>query len=298
MANSNVALIEQFTDSLWMERGLSQNTLAAYRSDLNKLAMWLHDNKSSLERATTIDLEAFRATVMMDTASASLSRMLSTMRRFYRWLVRQQIREDDPSAQLASPKAQRTIPKTLSEQEVDDLLNAPDLNKAEGIRDRTMFELMYAAGLRVSELVTLRLEQVSLQQGVVRVMGKGSKERLVPVGDEAVAWLDRYLADARTTLLNGRLSHHVFPTRRSEHMTREAFWHAIKRYATVAGIQQDQISPHTLRHAFATHLLNHGADLRVVQLLLGHSDLSTTQIYTHVAQHRLQELHAKHHPRG
>ncbi|MES9833054.1 MAG: site-specific tyrosine recombinase XerD [Candidatus Thiodiazotropha sp. DIVDIV] len=299
MKEENIARIESFADAVWMERGLSQNTLSAYQSDLRKIATWLHDQKGrSLLNAQRADLQNYLATLSKQGVKPrSSARMLSCLRQFYQYCLREGSLEIDPSVQISAPKLGRPLPKSLSEAEVESLLAAPQLEDPEGMRDRTMFEVLYATGLRVSELVELRPEQVSLTQGVVRVIGKGGKERLVPLGDEAQGWLERFLSGARSALLGARVCSHLFPTRRGQGMTRQAFWYRIKKHAMTAGINQT-VSPHTLRHAFATHLLNHGADLRVVQLLLGHSDLSTTQIYTHVARERLKSLHAKHHPRG
>lgn len=292
-------LIDRFTDALWLERGLSRNTLAAYRSDLGKLAGWLNENRAcALLQARRTDLLSYLASLSMQGRKPrSSARLLSCLRQFYQYALREGWLNADPSALIDAPKIGRPLPKSLSEAEVEALLEAPDLADAEGMRDRTMLEVLYATGLRVSELVGLRPEQVSLNQGVIRVVGKGGKERLVPMGDEAQGWLERFSRGARRELLGARVCPHLFPTRRGQGMTRQAFWYRIKKHAATAGVTRT-ISPHTLRHAFATHLLNHGADLRVVQLLLGHSDLSTTQIYTHVARERLQQLHAAHHPRG
>lgn len=287
-----------FLDALWTEAGLSDNTLAAYAADLNGLAGWLSLRGKTLLDAGREDLLGFLADrVGGGSKPRSTARLVSSMRRFYRYLVRERRRVDDPSRLIEAPKLGRKLPGTLSEAEVEALINAPDVTDLLGLRDRAMLELLYAAGLRVSELVQLTLPQVGLAQGVVKVMGKGSKERLVPMGEEAQAWLQRYFNESRPAILGLRTSDDVFVTHRGEAMTRHAFWHLIKRHALVAGIGKP-LSPHTLRHAFATHLLNHGADLRVVQMLLGHSDLSTTQIYTHVARERLKALHARHHPRG
>lgn len=297
-AEEDQKLIEAFIDHLWVERGLSENTLSAYRVDLQGLAAWLARRDSSLlaaQRADLLDYLAFR--VRQGARPRSTARFLSSVRQFYRQLVRQGRIDADPTARIDAPKLGRALPKSLTEAEVEALLAAPDTGDLLGLRDRTMLEVLYATGLRVSELVHLTLDQVNLRQGVVRITGKGSKERLVPFGEEALSWLERYLREARPLLLRGQLSDALFPTQRGAAMTRQAFWVLIKRYARKAGITKS-LSPHTLRHAFATHLLNHGADLRVVQLLLGHSDLSTTQIYTHVARERLKTLHAKHHPRG
>lgn len=292
-------LIEQFLDAIWMERGLSENTLAAYRNDLNGFARWLaSQQQSDLTAVGRDDVQTYLALRVAAKASPrSTARLLSTLRRFYAWLRRENRISADPTALIEAPKLGRPLPKTLTELEVEALLDAPDTQTPLGMRDRTMLEVLYASGLRVSELVSLKLMQLNLQQGVIRVTGKGNKERLVPMGDEAMSWLQRYLQDVRLALLNGQTRDALFVTQRREAMTRQAFWYMIKRHAQSAGIGK-ALSPHTLRHAFATHLLNHGADLRVVQMLLGHSDLSTTQIYTHVARARLKDLHARHHPRG
>lgn len=291
-------MIERFLDALWSERGLADASLAAYRSDLSGLARWLAQQQGSLMSADRAEISAYLATRLKQGNKArSTARFLSCLRRFYRWQLRSGLRQDDPTALLSSPKLGRSLPKALSESDITKLLAAPDVAQSLGLRDRAMLELMYASGLRVSELVGLRLSQLNLQHGVVRVTGKGGKERIVPMGEEAAEWLARYLNEARGGLLVRRTSDFLFPSRRAECMTRENFWHIIRRYARAAGIAAP-LSPHGLRHSFATHLLNHGADLRVVQMLLGHSDLSTTQIYTHVAQARLQALHARHHPRA
>jgi len=298
VVETSAGLIERFIDAMWMEAGLSENTLNAYRKDLESLRAWLHVKGVDIELAQRSDLLAYLGALSRDGRKPrSMARLLSAMRRFFRYLVREGLREDEPTRLIESPRLGRTLPATLSEEEVDSLLAAPAEDSDLGMRDRAMLELLYATGLRVSELVGLLLSQISLNQGVVRVVGKGNKERLVPMGDEAVSRLQQYLRVARPGLMNGRMSDSVFVTARGTGMTRHAFWHIIRRYALVAGITKP-LSPHTLRHAFATHLLNHGADLRVVQLLLGHSDLSTTQIYTHVARERLKSLHSAHHPRG
>lgn len=291
--------IERFLDALWMEGGLSDNTLAAYRNDLRGLSLWLSASPGvSLVAAQREHLMGYLAHRYSSGSKArSAARLLSSVRRFYRYHVREKNLVDDPSARIEAPKLGRPLPKSLSEAQVEALLGAPECQQALGLRDRAMLEVLYACGLRVSELVGLRLEQINLRQGVVRVIGKGSKERLVPLGEEAMNWLQRYFTEVRSDLLNGQPSDFVFPGRGGEALTRQAFWYRIKAYARKAAIRVS-LSPHTLRHAFATHLVNHGADLRVVQLLLGHSDLSTTQIYTHVARERLRELHAQHHPRG
>ena len=292
------ALIGGFLDTLWMERGLSDHTLSAYRSDLIAYAHWLGRRGTTLLEGGRQCLRDYLAErVSTGAKRRTTARLLCSLRGFYRLQLREGRLADDPSAQVDSPRLGRPLPGTLSEQEVETLLSAPDCQDLIGFRDRTMLEVLYATGLRVSELVGLRLGQVNLRQGVLRTLGKANKERLVPMGDEAQAWLEDYLRGARAALLAQRTVSAVFVTRRGRAMTRQAFWYRVKHYARVAGIAKP-LSPHTLRHSFATHLLNHGADLRVVQLLLGHSDLATTQIYTHVARHRLQELHARHHPRG
>lgn len=297
--NSDQTIIESFLDALWSERGLSQNTLAAYSRDLKALAEWQSkNNRNILSSSNTELLEYITQKIKKGSKSRSVARSISTFRRFFRYQLRERTIQEDPTALIELPKLGKSLPTSLSEENVDSLLNAPDLNDPIGLRDRAMLELLYATGLRVSELVTLEHKQINLQQGVVRVIGKGNKERLVPMGDEAVRWISDYTAEARSELMKSRgLSNSLFVTKRGSGMTRQAFWYLIKRYAIQAGIKQ-KLSPHTLRHAFATHLLNHGADLRVVQLLLGHSDLSTTQIYTHIAKSRLQTMHQQHHPRG
>jgi len=294
----NEQLIEQFLDSAWAERGLSDNTLQSYRYDLQLLGDHLKKRGKELDSAARDDLLHFLATqVQQGRNPRSLSRYLSGFRQFYQWLLRESRIRKDPSALIERPKMGRGLPKALSEAQVEALLEAPDTDTWMGLRDRTMLELMYATGLRVTELVGLEFSNLGLSQGVVRVMGKGNKERLIPMGEEALSWLQKYLADARPGLMGEATSPKVFVTNRKAGMTRQTFWHAIKRHAAAASISQ-AVSPHILRHSFATHLLNHGADLRVVQLLLGHSDLSTTQIYTHIAREGLKALHGKHHPRG
>lgn len=287
--------IESFVDGIWMERGLARNTLAAYKRDLEHLARFLSGRNETLTGVSRASLMEYLA--QHEGEASSVARRLSTIRRFFQREVREGRLNDDPSALIQSPRLGRGLPKVLSERHVEALLNAPDTETRLGLRDRAMLETLYATGLRATELVTLALSAVSLVQGVVRVVGKGDKERLVPLGEEALTWIERFLRHGRAELLGGKASDCLFPTARAAPMTRQAFWQMIKRYAAVAGIRGD-LSPHTLRHSFATHLLNHGADLRVIQLLLGHSDLSTTQIYTHVARHRLTELHREHHPRG
>ena len=294
----DLALIDRFLDAAWAERGLGQNTLDSYRHDLLKLSAWLGQNGRSMLRAGRADLLGMLAAeVGSGRNPRSVARYLSGYRQFYRWLVREREIENDPSVLIESPKQGRSLPKALSEQQVESLLAAPHVDKPIGLRDRAMLELMYATGLRVSELIDLELGSLGMSNGVVRVLGKGGKERLVPLGEEALGWLQKYLAQARPELMKGGQCDQVFVTARKARMTRQAFWHMVRRHARAAGIDR-AISPHMLRHSFATHLLNHGADLRVVQLLLGHSDLSTTQIYTHIAREGLKQLHAKHHPRG
>lgn len=291
-------VIDRFIDGLWLERGLSENTLAAYRRDVAQYHEWLVTDGGDLLAADAAQLQLFLGKrLSAGTSPRSTARFLSSLRSFYRWALRENLITEDPSLRIESPKQGKPLPKSLSESDVEKLLEMPDLDRVVEFRDRTMLELLYACGLRVSELVGLTMSQISLNQGVIRVMGKGSKERLVPMGEEALLWLQRYTRGPRVDLLQGRPSDVLFPSNRGTAMTRQTFWYRIKIYGERAGIQS-HLSPHTLRHAFATHLLNHGADLRVVQMLLGHSDLSTTQIYTHVARQRMQELHASHHPRG
>lgn len=289
-------LIDRVLDALWMERGVSDNTLAAYRSDLLKFTEWLEQHGSSLLHAHDADLKLYLAG-LHNRSMRTLSRRLSSLRQFYSYLVREGRMQHDPSARIEAPRLGRPLPKSLTEEEVEALLEAPDVKTPLGLRDRCMLEILYATGLRVSELVGLMLTQINQRQGVVRVTGKGNKERLVPLGAEALDWLQKYLQDARQSLVKNQAVDALFPSRRGAMMTRQTFWHLLKRYALQAHIGKP-LSPHVLRHAFATHLLNHGADLRVVQMLLGHSDISTTQIYTHVARERLKTLHAEHHPRG
>jgi integrase/recombinase XerD len=293
-------LLDTFCDALWLEQGLARNTLASYRSDLMQFSVWLgkHGDKT-LTQGDSADIQSYLAQrIARDRAKPrSTARLLSSLKRFYQYSVREGKIAGDPTLRIAAPKLPRSLPQSLSETDVESLLAAPQLHTPLGLRDRAMLEMLYASGLRVSELVGLKVVQVSLDTAVVKTLGKGSKERLVPIGEEAIAWLTRYLRDARPLFLSRKSSDALFVTARASAMSRQAFWYLIKRYAIVAGIATP-ISPHTLRHAFATHLINHGADLRVVQLLLGHSDISTTQIYTHVARERLKQLHAKHHPRG
>jgi len=290
--------LQRFLDAVWMERGLSANTLAAYKADLTALGRWLEDHDSALLKATRTEILGFiAARVEGGSRPRSTARQLSSFRRFFRYVIREGLMTEDPTAQIAMPKIGRSLPKSLTEAEVDALLEAPSVNDPLGHRDRTMLEVLYATGLRVSELVNLKHTQINFNQGVLRVLGKGNRERLIPLGEEAMRWLRQFMQGSRVEILLERQTDYLFPTRRGDRMTRQAFWHIIKRYAKKAAVEKE-LSPHTLRHAFATHLLNHGADLRVVQMLLGHSDLSTTQIYTHVARERLKELHAQHHPRG
>ena len=301
MRESDAALIDEFIDALWLADGLSKNTLASYRSDLALFANFLATRDESLVGAGETAINAYLAHLHArpdGIKSASQRRLMATLRRCYRWLVDQGRLQADPLLNIDKPPTIARFPKTLSEKQVEDLLGAPDVNTPLGLRDRAMFELLYATGLRVSELVGVRLFEVSLNDNVVRVMGKGSKERLVPLGQIAAEWLQRYVAGARGELLKQHVSDAVFVTTRGSAMTRQMFWTLVKKYALRVGIPPQRISPHVLRHAFATHLLNHGADLRVVQLLLGHADISTTQVYTHVARERLKQLHHQHHPRG
>ncbi|MEM5430034.1 site-specific tyrosine recombinase XerD [Cupriavidus oxalaticus] len=298
-SDADAALVSRFCDALWLEDGLSQNTIDAYRRDLTLLARWLrHEGRGELPGVDDNVLSAYFNARHTQTRASSANRRLAVFRRFYQWALREHIVEADPCLLLRPAKQPPRYPKTLSEAQVDALLEAPDTGTPLGLRDRTMLELMYASGLRVSELTQMKTIEIGLNEGVARVVGgKGDKERLVPFGQQAADWLRSYLASARPALLAGRACDALFVTQRGEGMTRQAFWHLIKRHAREAGVHAP-LSPHTLRHAFATHLLNHGADLRVVQLLLGHADISTTQIYTHVARERLRELHQQHHPRG
>lgn len=290
-----VAIIDRFVDALWLEDGLAANSLAAYRRDLQQLATYL--DGCSLLSASELDLQQFFSSTFAASRASTANRRLATLRRFYRWALREGVIQEDPTLRLAGAKAPPRFPKALTEAQVEELLAAPATDTDLGLRDRAMLEVLYATGLRVSELVGLTLAELSLTDGLVRVIGKGSKERVVPMGEEARAWVDRYAKRARPALLRGRIAEAMFVTQRGSAMTRQMFWKLIRRYAVVADIRAP-LSPHGLRHAFATHLLNHGADLRVVQMLLGHADISTTQIYTHVARERLQALHSRHHPRG
>ena len=300
LAAQEQGIIEQFIDALWMEQGLSANTLAAYRNDLAGFALWLKSSGCSLLSATEADVQCYLAfRYEQGSKNRSAARLLSSLRRFYAYQLREKNIALDPTALVEAPKPEKPLPKILTEQQVEDLLNAAETQEALGLRDRAMLEMLYATGLRVSELVGLKLGQLSMDPGVVRIIGKGGKERLVPLGEESLSWLQQYMKQARPELMAKKPPcDAVFVTKRGQDMTRQAFWYLIKRYALKVGIDENALSPHTLRHAFATHLLNHGADLRVVQMLLGHTDISTTQIYTHVADQRLKSLYHQHHPRA
>lgn len=304
---SEQQIIERFIDHLWMENGLSENTLSAYRNDLAGFALWLKEKHQPLLKVNAETIQDFLAfNYHIKQKRSSVARLLSTLRRFYLFFHRDNQISEDPTRLLDSPKGEHSLPLSLNEQQIDDLLASPDTSDDLGLRDRAMLEVLYATGLRVSELINLQTSQLSLQQGVIRVIGKGNKERLVPVGEIALDWLMKYYQQSRPQLLlkttannkNISLCSEIFVTKRGGAMTRQAFWYMVKRYALIAGISTEHLSPHTLRHAFATHLLNHGADLRVVQMLLGHSDISTTQIYTHVADQRLRDMYQNHHPRA
>ncbi|QJR12788.1 Tyrosine recombinase XerD [Usitatibacter rugosus] len=300
LSEPDARLLDRFSDGLWLSDGLAKNTLESYRRDLAQFSRWLAeaDGKHLIDAAPA-DLQRHLAWQVGTKLAKprSTGRLVSSLKRFYQFAMREGLRRDDPSAELDAPRIPRSLPKSISETEVESLLAAPEEDTLLGLRDRAMLETLYASGLRVSELVTLKTMQVSLDMGVVRVLGKGAKERLTPLGEEAVSWIVRYQKESRPQLLGARKSDSLFLTARGKPMTRQSFWNLVKRHAQVAGIRQ-AISPHTLRHAFATHLINHGADLRVVQMLLGHADITTTQIYTHVARERLKALHKKHHPRG
>ncbi len=298
MNETSQALLDELNDRLWLEEGLSRNTLDSYRQDLTQFAVWLEQQfAKNLVQVEQADIQQYLAFKFPGSKPRTVSRLVASLRRLYRFALRENKISVDPTLQIESPKLPRSLPKSLSEEEVEVLLKAPNLDNPLGLRDRAMLEILYACGLRVSELVGIKVTEVSLSEGVVRVTGKGSKTRLVPMGEEAVEWAEKYLKEGRPEILQKRLSNSMFVTGRGSAMTRQAFWHLIKRYAVIAGINKS-LSPHVLRHAFATHLLNHGADLRVVQMLLGHADISTTQIYTHVARERLKQLHSMHHPRG
>jgi integrase/recombinase XerD len=299
LSPADASEIDAFCDAAWLEDGLARASLASYRSDLTRFARWLAStDRSGIRSADEAALADYMASLSRGLRAASQARHLSTLRRYYRWLLVERRIDEDPTRRIANPVRPTRLPKLISEAQVEALLAAPAVDTPLGLRDRAMFETLYASGLRVSELVALKLHELSLDMGLVRIFGKGSKERLVPLGEEALFWLKRYLAESRPQLLDRRQCDAVFVTARAAAMTRQMFWNLIKRHARTAGLDADQLSPHTLRHAFATHLINHGADLRVVQLLLGHADITTTQIYTHVARERLKALHAVHHPRG
>lgn len=297
MSPASQASIDSFIDALWLEEGLSRNTLAAYRRDLSLYAAWLHGQGRAIDSTGESDLNGYFAARHSQSKATTANRRLTVFKRYFRWALRERLITADPTLRLQSARQPLRVPKTLTEAQVEALLGAPDVDEPLGLRDRTMLEVIYASGLRVSELVTLKTFNVSMSEGVLRVLGKGSKERLVPFGQVARDWIARYLAQARGAILNGQQTEDLFVTARGQGMTRAMFWVLVKKHARTAGILAP-LSPHTLRHAFATHLLNHGADLRAVQMLLGHADISTTTIYTHVARERLKQLHAQHHPRG
>ena len=297
MNPASQASIDSFIDALWLEEGLSKNTLAAYRRDLSLYAAWLHGQGRAIDSTGESDLNGYFAARHSQSKATTANRRLTVFKRYFRWALRERLITADPTLRLQSARQPLRVPKTLTEAQVEALLEAPDVDEPLGLRDRTMLELIYASGLRVSELVTLKTFNVSMSEGVLRVLGKGSKERLVPFGQVARDWITRYLAEARGVILNGQQTEDLFVTARGPGMSRAMFWVLVKKHARAAGILAP-LSPHTLRHAFATHLLNHGADLRAVQMLLGHADISTTTIYTHVARERLKQLHAQHHPRG
>jgi|TARA_B110000977_G_scaffold12521_1_gene15948 integrase/recombinase XerD len=291
-------IIDDFIDHLWLEDGLSKNTLKSYRFDLIVFDSWLGEQKKiAMMDVSELEIQEFLAFKFPSSKSRSISRLLATLRRFFRYQLREKKIQKDPTLKIQTPKIPKSLPKSLSEEEVESLLDAPNLDSSSGLRDRSMLELLYACGLRVTELVDIQLTEVILSDGVIRVTGKGSKTRLVPMGEEAVDWIKKYIAEARDDILRKKTSKFLFVTNRGGAMTRQAFWYVIKKYAVIANINKP-MSPHILRHAFATHLINHGADLRVVQMLLGHTDISTTQIYTHVARERLKKIHQEHHPRG
>ncbi|MBD3667674.1 MAG: site-specific tyrosine recombinase XerD [Kangiella sp.] len=292
------SIIEQFCDQIWMEQGLSDATLSSYRSDLKLFSKWLQKQGKTLTNSAPSDIQQYLAErYSKQYSSRSTARFLSSARKFYRYLLQSNQIKVDPTQQIESPKIQPPVPKSLSEDEVDNLLSQPDLDTALGLRDKAMLELLYSSGLRITELISVEMNQIGFQQGVMRVIGKGNKERIVPIGEEALQAIAQYIRHGRAELANEKVSDWLFLSTRGQRMTRQTFWHRIKFYAKTAGIRK-HLSPHTLRHAFATHLLNHGADLRTLQMLLGHSDLSTTQIYTYVAKERLKQLHSQHHPRG
>lgn len=300
-SDSDLIIINQFTDHLWLEFGLSQNTLSSYRIDLTQASAFLNTQSVNLQTAKEADLKyLIQDKLNADYQHSSIARLISALKRFYIYLYTEKIRNDDPTAKITPPKLSQRLPKELSESKVEDLLSAPNTLDIIELRDKAMLEVLYATGLRVTELISLTFNDINLKQGLIRVIGKGNKERLVPLGEHAVTWIESYLAESRPQLFQDHAiaKDVLFLSNRGQQMTRQTFWHRIKHYATIAGINPETLSPHVLRHAFATHLLNHGADLRVVQMLLGHSSLSTTQIYTHVANARLSQLHEMHHPRA
>ena len=296
--STKMDIIDEFIDHLWLEDGLSKNTLSSYRFDLVLFSNWLSESMNlELIHVSQSEIQQYLAYKFPTSQARSISRLLATLRRLYRFLLREKKIDQDPTLQIQTPKTPKMLPKSLSEAEVESLLNAPNIKSSIGLRDRAMLELIYACGLRVTELVGILLTEVIISDGIIRVTGKGNKTRLVPMGEEAVDWIQQYITQSRHDILKNKTSKFLFVTSRGGSMTRQAFWYLIKKYALVANIGKP-LSPHILRHAFATHLINHGADLRVVQMLLGHSDISTTQIYTHVARERLKKLHQEHHPRG
>ncbi len=299
MSDSDRQILDAFIDNIWIEKGLSQNTLDSYRSDLEQFSKWLEKNNLSYLKTSKKEILSYLSFLFQKgLGSKTVARKLSSLKSFFRYLVFKSIISNDPSSEVETPKLLKSIPKSISEKEVEALLAAPDEKTDIGLRDKTMIETLYSCGLRISELTNLELLNLNLRQGVIRVIGKGQKERLVPMGDQLIGLLELYISSSRKNLLNKRHSDSLFLSTRGQRMTRQSFWHRIKHYCLASGFEPDKISPHVLRHAFATHLLNNGADLRVVQLLLGHSDLNTTQIYTEVARQRLKRLHTEHHPRG
>ena len=299
MSDSDRQILDAFIDNIWIEKGLSQNTLDSYRSDLEQFSSWLEKNNLSYKKTSKKEILSYLSFLFQKgLGSKTVARKLSSLKSFFRYLVFKSIIPNDPSSEVETPKLLKSIPKSISEKEVEALLAAPDEKTDIGLRDKTMIETLYSCGLRISELTNLELLNLNLRQGVIRVIGKGQKERLVPMGDQLIGLLELYISSSRKNLLNRRHSDFLFLSTRGQRMTRQSFWHRIKHYCLASGFEPDKISPHVLRHAFATHLLNNGADLRVVQLLLGHSDLNTTQIYTEVARQRLKRLHTEHHPRG
>ena len=299
MSDSDRQILDAFIDNIWIEKGLSQNTLDSYRSDLEQFCSWLEKNNLSYIKTSKKEILSYLSFLFQKgLGSKTVARKLSSLKSFFRYLVFKSIIPNDPSSEIETPKLLKSIPKSISEKEVEALLAAPDEKTDIGLRDKTMIETLYSCGLRISELTNLELLNLNLRQGVIRVIGKGQKERLVPMGDQLIGLLELYISSSRKNLLNKRHSDFLFLSTRGQRMTRQSFWHRIKHYCLASGFEPDKISPHVLRHAFATHLLNNGADLRVVQLLLGHSDLNTTQIYTEVARQRLKRLHTEHHPRG